>query len=166
METSHENASARMKAAINKAKRLQPHWEDFTKDDGPWPQSWNNLKMHLTSRIHRPAQIMCPFCKRSLQSATGLSHHLERGSCPKAAGLHRETIYKFIRSKDPNGAITNNLIGWHGSTVHYEASDLAFNHRCGAWECYLCHRLFGSLAGLNQHLNSPVHQKSSIIVQR
>lgn len=120
-------------------------------------QNYNNLKMHLTSKIHRPQQIPCPFCKRDLGSATGLTHHLERGACPNAAGLNRETLYKFMRSKDPGGAITNNLIGWHGST-HYEANYRAYNPRCQAWECYLCHRLFATLPNLNQHLNSPVRK--------
>ena len=27
----------------------------------------------------------------------------------------------------------------------------------GSFECYLCHRTFVQLLGLNQHLNSPVH---------
>ncbi|KAK2478702.1 hypothetical protein H9L39_08076 [Fusarium oxysporum f. sp. albedinis] len=83
-------------------------------------------------------------------------YHLERGSCPKAAGLNRDTLYKFVRSKDPGGSITNNLIGWHGSS-HYEANHLANYQHFQVWECYLCHRLFGSLNGLNQHLNSPVY---------
>ncbi|KAH7190565.1 hypothetical protein BKA60DRAFT_586033 [Fusarium oxysporum] len=65
-------------------------------------------------------------------------------------------LYKFVRSKDPGGAITNNLIGWHGSS-HYEANHLANYQHFQVWECYLCHRLFGSLNGLNQHLNSPVY---------
>lgn len=118
-------------------------------------QNYNNLKMHFTSRTHRPTQIQCPFCKRSLPSATGLTHHLERGSCPNASGLNRETLYKFIRSKDPGGSITKNLIGWHES-ASYEASNSAFNHVLQAWECYFCHRLFRTVASLNQHLNSPV----------
>ncbi|EMT69390.1 hypothetical protein FOC4_g10001345, partial [Fusarium odoratissimum] len=101
-----------------------------------------------------------PFYKRDLSSANGLMYHLERGSCPKAAGLNRDTLYKLVRSKDPGGAITNNLIGWHGSS-HYEANHLANYQHFQVWECYLCHRLFGSLNGLNQHLNSPVYQEKS-----
>ena len=118
-------------------------------------QNSNAIKMHLNSRFHRRQQIQCPFCKRTFVSATGLTHHVERGSCPKATDLNRDTLYKFVRAKDPNGAITNNLIGWHGST-QYEANGLAYNQSCQAWECYLCNRLFNSLQGLNQHLNSPV----------
>ncbi|KAH6654056.1 hypothetical protein BKA67DRAFT_564050 [Truncatella angustata] len=119
----------------------------------------NNLKMHLNSRTHRGQQIRCPFCAGSYTTATGLTHHIETGSCPKAAGLTRDTLYKAVRSRDPGGLITKNLIGWHGST-QYEANDRSYNWNRQRWECYLCHHLFGSLASLNQHLNSPAHQKA------
>lgn len=112
-------------------------------------------KMHLNLRVHRRQQIQCPFCKRAFVSATGLTHHVERGSCLNATNLSRDTLFKFVRGNDPNGTITNNLIGWHRS-MHYEANDLAYNQRRRGWECYLCNRKFESKAGLNKHLNSPV----------
>ncbi|KXX77140.1 Zinc finger X-chromosomal protein [Madurella mycetomatis] len=119
----------------------------------------NDLKMHLNSRTHRGQQIQCPFCKGSFTTATGLTHHVEAGSCPNAAGLTRDTLYKFVRSKDPNSVITKNLIGWHGST-QYEANDQSYNWERQGWECYLCHGIFRLLQSLNQHLNSPVHQEN------
>lgn len=61
-------------------------------------------------------------------------------------------MYRLVRGKDPCGLISKNLIGWTGS-AQYEASDRAWNG--AAYECYLCHRAFNLLAGLNQHLNSP-----------
>ncbi|KAI1323036.1 hypothetical protein F5Y16DRAFT_403904 [Xylariaceae sp. FL0255] len=118
----------------------------------------NNLRMHLNSRIHRNHELPCPFGKKQHNTATGLAYHIESGSCPNAKGISRDTLYKVVRSKDPSGIITNNLIGWHGST-RYEANHLAYNYSCAAWECYLCHRLFGSLPALNQHLQSPAHQQ-------
>ncbi|KAH8807236.1 hypothetical protein F5884DRAFT_899669 [Xylogone sp. PMI_703] len=121
--------------------------------------NYNNLKMHLNSRIHRGQKVQCPLCKACFATATGLTHHVETGSCPNAAGLTRDTLYKFMRSKDPGGVITKNLIGWHGSTK-YEANDRSYNWRRQGYECYLCHGLFGKLQGLNQHLNSPIHQES------
>ncbi|KAH8594480.1 hypothetical protein B0O99DRAFT_513835 [Bisporella sp. PMI_857] len=121
--------------------------------------NYNNLKMHLNSRAHRGQNISCPFCNSHLTTATGLTHHIESGSCPKAASLNRDMLYKFVRSKDPSGVITKNLIGWTGST-QYEASNRSYNWSRQGWECYLCHRLFGHLSSLNQHLNSPAHQKS------
>ncbi|KAL7627146.1 hypothetical protein AAE478_003922 [Parahypoxylon ruwenzoriense] len=117
--------------------------------------NYNNLKMHLNSRAHRGQQIQCPFCKSRHATATGLTHHVETGSCPNAAGLNRDTLYKFVRSKDSRGIITKNLIGWTGST-EYEANDRSYNWVRQGWECYLCHRLFDLLKSLNQHLNSPI----------
>ncbi|KAF2964691.1 hypothetical protein GQX73_g8876 [Xylaria multiplex] len=113
----------------------------------------NNLKMHLNSRVHRNYEIQCPFCKKSHATATGLTYHVESGSCPNAAGLTRETLYRFIRSKDPGGVMTKNLIDWPGST-QYEANWRSYNDERSGWECYICHRLFGNLPSLNQHLNS------------
>ncbi|KAI0008992.1 hypothetical protein F4779DRAFT_628130 [Xylariaceae sp. FL0662B] len=119
----------------------------------------NNLKMHLNSRAHRGQQIQCPFCGSHYATATGLTHHIERGSCPNARGVNRDTLYKFVRSKDSGGIITKNLVGWPGST-QYEANSRSYNRYRQGWECYLCHQLFGQLSSLNQHLNSPIHQET------
>ncbi|KAK6855822.1 hypothetical protein PG995_007973 [Apiospora arundinis] len=122
-------------------------------------QSYNNLNQHLRSSRHQGHNIKCPFCKNSWATATGLTHHLESGSCTVASGLNRDTLYKFVRSKDTGGVFTKNLIGYHGST-HYEANENSYNAYRGCYECYLCHRAFSLLHGLNQHLNSPIHQQS------
>ncbi|KAK9421795.1 hypothetical protein SUNI508_05396 [Seiridium unicorne] len=117
----------------------------------------NNLRMHLNSSVHRGQKIRCPFCDASYATATGLTHHIETGSCPRAAGLTRDTLFQAVRSRDPGGFITKNLIGWEGSS-QYEANDRSYNYSRGAWECYLCHRLFGRLPDLNKHLNSPARE--------
>ncbi|KAI1393973.1 uncharacterized protein F4822DRAFT_439807 [Hypoxylon trugodes] len=117
----------------------------------------NNLRMHLNSRIHRGSSIQCPFCKTNYATATGLAHHLEGGRCSKASFLNRDQIYKAVRAKDPTGMISKKLIGWHGSTT-YEATDKAWNG--WAWECYLCNRTFNAKPGLDQHLQSPIHQQA------
>lgn len=101
--------------------------------------------------------ILCPFCNTDFSTATGLTHHLERGACPQAQGLSRDEMYRFIRRKDPDGLISKKLIGWHG-TPSYEATSRAWNGF--GYECYLCSRNFSTLAGLNQHLNSPVRKYS------
>ncbi|KAI5863606.1 hypothetical protein GGS23DRAFT_620380 [Durotheca rogersii] len=119
--------------------------------------SSNNIKMHLNSHIHRGFNVHCPFCTKSYATAGGLSHHLENGSCTRAPQLDRDTFYNLVRSKDPNGLISKNLIGWHGSAT-YEANDLAWNGM--AWECYFCHGRFRSRHSLNQHLASPAHQQA------
>ncbi|KAI1381888.1 hypothetical protein F4677DRAFT_439695 [Hypoxylon crocopeplum] len=118
--------------------------------------SLNNIKMHLNSRVHRGTDVQCPFCKTRYATATGLTHHLEGGHCSQASFLNRDEMYKLVRSKDPTGVISKKLIGWHGSAT-YEANSNAWNGY--AWECYFCHREFSSINGLNQHLNSPIHQQ-------
>ncbi|KAJ1564235.1 hypothetical protein HK405_015443, partial [Cladochytrium tenue] len=76
---------------------------------------YNGVKMHLNSRSHRGANMVCPFCKAAFTSATGLCHHLERGSCPKAPQLDRDAIFRIVRERDPFGMLSKNLIGWDGS---------------------------------------------------
>lgn len=54
--------------------------------------------------------------------------------------------------------ITKHLIGWRDENSTYTASNASWNGN--AWECYLCHRKFDRLAGLNQHLNSTAHKQN------
>ncbi|KAK4452196.1 hypothetical protein QBC34DRAFT_399420 [Podospora aff. communis PSN243] len=120
----------------------------------------NNIRMHLRSRDHIGEQsVQCPFCKTSYTTATGLVHHLEHGFCPSAPFLNRDDIYRYVRSKDPGGLISKKLIGWNGdSDDHYEATAMAWNG--AAYECYFCHKAFGRLTALNQHLNSGTHRQN------
>lgn len=99
--------------------------------------------------------MACPFCKAAFATATGVAHHVESGSCPKARNVNRDELYKLIRSKDPEGLISKKLIGWTGSGT-YEATGSSWNGQ--AYECYLCDRSFNQVHGLNQHLNSPVRK--------
>lgn len=116
------------------------------------------VMQHLNSKIHRGTNVPCPFCKVNYVTASGLIHHLETGSCPQAPNLNRETILRMVRERDPHGVITNKQIEWHKEeNVTYSASNRAFNGR--HWECYLCHRTFNTIHGLNAHLNSPTHKQ-------
>ncbi|KAI8938682.1 hypothetical protein NX059_004549 [Plenodomus lindquistii] len=120
-------------------------------------QSENDLKMHLNSSIHRGRNAACPFCKVRLTSATGLSHHLETGSCPQAKGVNYRTIFQAISQRDPGGLVTNKLLTYNDfdtQTIATNATWNGFN-----FECYLCHRKYGTLQALNQHLNSPAHSE-------
>ncbi|PLB35721.1 uncharacterized protein BDW47DRAFT_119356 [Aspergillus candidus] len=103
----------------------------------------NHLKMHLKSKIHRGSSLSCLFCNTSYTTATGMAHHLETESCSRVPRMNRETIHRMIREQDQNGFITVQQFEWHES------------------ECYLCHRWFRALSGLNQHLNSPVHKQKA-----
>ncbi|KAI8710587.1 Zinc finger, double-stranded RNA binding protein [Fusarium sp. LHS14.1] len=120
-------------------------------------QDHNSIKQHLHSKVHRNSTVLCPFCKETHGTATGLVHHLESGSCTKAP-LDRDKLYEAVRRRDPNGIISKKLLTW-SVTVSYEATDKAWNYHVGAYECYLCHRPFSKLGSLNQHLNSPIHQQ-------
>jgi hypothetical protein len=112
----------------------------------------------MRSKIHQGTNVACPFCQICFVTASGLSHHLETGSCGKAPFLNRESILALIRQRDPHGVITTKQIGWHPeAAVSYEGTHRAFNG--DAWECYICHRGFDSLRGLNQHVNSPIHKE-------
>jgi uncharacterized CHY-type Zn-finger protein len=109
-----------------------------------------NGNQHLNSKIHRGTTVLCPFCKVGFTTASGLSHHLETGSCPNARGLNRQKIYDTIRQRDTNGIFTKNLLTYPNSDVETIATSASFNGRY--YECYLCHNEFFSLQGLNQHL--------------
>jgi hypothetical protein len=112
---------------------------------------------HLNSRIHRGTDISCPFCKRGFATATGVTHHLETGSCPEARSLNRDTILTEIRRRDPTHMITKKLITYHESST-ITATSASYNRGSGLYECYICHKGFRELQSLNKHVNSPVHK--------
>jgi hypothetical protein len=88
-------------------------------------------------------------------TASGVSHHLETGSCTHATNLNRDTIHRAIRSRDPNGVITKAQLEWHSEI---EATDKCWNGY--GYECYLCHSVYDSLSMLNMHVNSGPHRQS------
>ncbi|KIV98690.1 hypothetical protein, variant [Verruconis gallopava] len=114
--------------------------------------------MHLNSEIHRGTKVPCPFCKENYTTASGLTHHLETGSCTHAPKLNRDSILRMIRERDQHGTITKKQIEWHqDENVKYSATKHAFNG--SHWECYLCHKTFNTNNALNAHLSSPVHKQ-------
>ncbi|KAJ4391166.1 hypothetical protein N0V93_004782 [Gnomoniopsis smithogilvyi] len=120
--------------------------------------SRHDVRQHLRSRIHIGCKVSCPLCNKAYTTATGVTHHIESGSCPKATNMNRDTLYTLVRAHDPKGAVSKKLIGWHGEE-RYEATDWAWNG--SGYECfYFCHKSFRTLQSLNQHLASPVHQQA------
>jgi hypothetical protein len=67
--------------------------------------------------------------------------------------MGREEIF-HLRSRDPNGIISTHNI--EPTTTTYFATKRSWNGY--GYECYFCHREFGRLHGLNQHLSSPVRK--------
>jgi Zinc-finger double-stranded RNA-binding/Zinc-finger of C2H2 type len=127
-------------------------------------QSESNLRHHLNSRVHRPANVRCPGrdCNRTFVSYAALVLHFESGTCPSR--MTREQLNRFVVRVDTNNYITNParlLTGPLGrseppaSTVTW-ATGRSWNGY--AYQCFLCNRTFDTLPRLNQHLQSPVHQ--------
>ncbi|GIZ37973.1 hypothetical protein CKM354_000140000 [Cercospora kikuchii] len=135
------------------------HWrQHYCRECQRGFQNENNLQQHLRGAAHMANSITCPFCKRGHTTASGVAHHLETGACPAARNLNRETIYKIINERDTRGAITNKQLTWHEEeNAELVASNASWNGY--AFECYLCHRDFGTLRALNQHLSSPAHKQ-------
>jgi hypothetical protein len=118
----------------------------------------SNFPQHLNSNIHRGSPLTCPFCKRTFTTATGLTTHLEAGSCPKARNINHATILAEIRKRDPNHLITKKLLTYPDARITPTSTTASAASWNGYYyECYLCHRGFNTLTALNQHVNSPAH---------
>ncbi|KAL1623759.1 hypothetical protein SLS54_004220 [Diplodia seriata] len=129
------------------------------KDCDRYFQNENNLRQHRNSRVHRGAEAKCPFCTTGFTTASGVSHHLEMGSCPNARNLDRNVIHQTLRQRDPNGVFTERLLEWTepaDRNAQWDPSS-AWNGVNG-YTCYVCYKVFGTPAGLNAHVRSPVHQ--------
>jgi len=100
--------------------------------------------------------IQCPFCKNSYTTASGVTIHLESGTC--TSGLNRDKINTAIQNLDRNNVITRPMLTMPGyDRVETIATSRSWNGH--SFECYLCHREFNSLKGLNQHIQSPAHEQ-------
>jgi hypothetical protein len=121
-------------------------------------QNANNLAQHMRSRIHQGTSISCPFCQACFVTASGVSHHLESSSCPKARNLSSTVIHRALSQRDPNGVITERLLEWHDGNTINSTWDPRSAYNGSGYECYICHREFGSPKALEQHIRSPAHQ--------
>ncbi|KAG6917371.1 hypothetical protein DXG01_002746 [Tephrocybe rancida] len=108
---------------------------------------------------HHPRDVPCrgKGCTQTFISVSAMLLHLEAGTC--VSGATRRLVNTKVRELDRNNIITDPsrmlTSSQHNNTTYY-ASSVAWNG--AAWECYLCHGTFRSLAALNQHLASPRHQ--------
>ncbi|KAK0363552.1 hypothetical protein LTR02_006202 [Friedmanniomyces endolithicus] len=152
----------RTRAAVDEHMAKNGHWKNYCSDCDRHFQSESNYRAHRNSRLHLGRSIPCPFCRAAHTTASGLLHHLETASCPHARTLNRDRILQIVRERDPHHLITNKQIGWHAEdspSTTYSATDAAWNGY--EWECYLCHRGFGTVRALDQHLNSSVHRQKT-----
>ncbi|KAF8251394.1 hypothetical protein K440DRAFT_647686 [Wilcoxina mikolae CBS 423.85] len=141
-------------SAADRHMNLNGHWKHYCHDCERKFENANNLRMHLNSRTHRGTSVTCPFCKRSFVTASGVSHHLETGSCSHATNLNRDSLHQMIRNRDPNGLITKKQLERHSEV---EATDKCWNGY--GYECYICHNVYNSLRELNRHINSGPHRQ-------
>ncbi|OJD31850.1 zinc finger protein [Diplodia corticola] len=152
--------SFRSASARDKHQDREGHYKHLhCKDCDKYFRSEDNLRQHRNSRLHRGATVPCPFCKTAFTTASGVSHHLETSSCPRARNLSRTKIYEAIKQRDPDGIITERLVGWATEPDRNAQWDpkSAWNGHSG-YECYVCHKVFSRASGLRSHVFSPVHQ--------
>src|SRR5690606_32771328 len=109
----------------------------------------------MNSRDHNLSSVQCPFCKHGFVTASGVSHHLETASCPRAQGLSRSSISEFISKRDKHNTVTTKQLEWGGPT-HYEITNSAWNGY--AWECYLCHGIFTARRLLDPPVTNGPHR--------
>ncbi|KAJ5494559.1 Zinc finger C2H2 [Penicillium fimorum] len=148
----------RTQTAANNHMRAKRHYKNYCHDCERTFMNENCLRQHLNSKTHRGNNIPCPFCRTGFVTASGVSHHLESGSCPQAQGLNRDKIHRIIQQLDPNGIVCKKQIAWHGEeNMSYSVTDSAWNGHC--WVCYICKRGFNSRRALESHVNSPVHKE-------
>ncbi|KAG8791655.1 hypothetical protein FRC12_008501 [Ceratobasidium sp. 428] len=117
----------------------------------------NALKNHLNSSKHVEKTVSCPGlgCNKKFSSATNLILHFETGTC--VSGVTRQHVNNMVTQLDRTNLITNPRRMITGTTESYQATEHAWNGY--NYECYLCHKEFGSLNSLNQHLASPIHEQ-------
>ncbi|OSX58514.1 hypothetical protein POSPLADRAFT_1152740 [Postia placenta MAD-698-R-SB12] len=128
-------------------------------------RSAQGLAMHLDSLAHRLRRFVCPgrHCSRRCKCAAGLVAHLESGAC--ASGMDRSSVNSLAVDIDQSNIITNptRLLSYHdgvittGTVITAYATPRSFNGR--SFECFMCHRHYQTLEGLNEHLASPAHDE-------
>jgi hypothetical protein len=87
---------------------------------------------------------------------SAVAHHIESGACHK--GINRHTVTAAVHALKiiPTISIGRRIDGSAKPPIVTNiATALSFNGF--GYECYLCHRTFGTLPSLNTHLRSAAH---------
>ena len=95
----------------------------------------NNLRQHLRSGVHQPANIPCPMegCDRFCINPAALVLHYESGTCP--SGLTRDSVIRLVAEYDKEDVITE------------------YYSRCSCPETYGgCGKEYPLLSSLFQHM--------------
>ena len=124
----------------------------------------HKLHQHLLATGYGGPVVRCPGkkCRKSFASGAALVLHLESGAC--RSRVTRQKINRAAARHDTQHIITipSRMLAYaqHGtapSVVSTLATERSWNGQ--AYECFLCHREFKTLVGLNDHLRSPVHEE-------
>ena len=94
----------------------------------------------------------CPSCDRYFASAEALIQHTEAKH--GKANVHNG-VRMWERSRDQSGELTT---GHRVGSYAYEVTNDMYDYDCDVWTCTICYRGFVKRSGLEQHLNSGVHE--------
>ncbi|EIM84206.1 uncharacterized protein STEHIDRAFT_82087 [Stereum hirsutum FP-91666 SS1] len=118
------------------------------------------LEQHSQSRVHKPSDLKCPLCSSRFTVPSAIAQHIESGACHNGS---RHQVTAAVRSLNIASPISVSHRLTQGPPtsviVSYQATELAFNPRINAYECYLCHGTFRTIHALNRHLNSAAHDQ-------
>ena len=104
----------------------------------------------MKSKSHGQS-MQCFGCDRVFPTFTGITLHLESGTC--ASGATRLKVDKRVHELDTRGAITNRKrIGYGDWEPEPDiwATECAWNGY--AYECYICDNEYDTLGRLNGHI--------------
>ncbi|ROT35422.1 hypothetical protein SODALDRAFT_65686 [Sodiomyces alkalinus F11] len=105
---------------------------------------WNAINNHRNSNRHASDKVACLFCGKDYAAASGATHYVERGCCPKAP-VDRMEFYEAVRKRDPTGILTKTLLTRPTGANHvgfYQSTKKCWNSEASVFECYFCHRRF------------------------
>ncbi|KAG8878188.1 hypothetical protein FRB98_006332 [Tulasnella sp. 332] len=117
------------------------------------------LMQHSISRVHKAPDLKCPLCSSMFKIPSAIAQHIESGACHNIS-RHQVTAAVHSLKISPTISVSHRLTqGPSTATANYQATERTFNALKNAYECYLCHANFRTLDRLDQHLNSPAHDK-------
>ncbi|KAJ5233006.1 hypothetical protein N7468_005962 [Penicillium chermesinum] len=145
--------------AANRHMQNEGHWANYCEDCNRVFPTQNALRMvcgylvQTKLSAHVDSETTLPAPKFQSVSSTIWRQGLVRPHHPSIEKLSE----KMCLRADKKGLFTNRQLEWHGDDTEYIATAESWNG--DRYECYLCHRGYGSLRSLNQHLRSPAHQQ-------
>jgi len=137
----------------NRLAAMQNHDVEFhhwCKQHDRFFQNENDLRQHMRSKSHGQS-MECPYCSRTFPTVTGITLHLESGTC--ASGMNRLKVDKRVHEVDTKGVFTNRKrIGYGDWEPEPDiwATERAWNG--SAYECYFCDNEYDTLGRLNGHI--------------